>query len=165
MSNIIGISRLRDWHMKETTALLRRTFNISAQDVRKSMRRAADEMAPPAVFVATINGRVVGTVQCHYYEPGFSAVAWLAVDEACRKNGIGHLLMQQAEFDIAHAALPRRDAAVLLKDGTKKNNPASRFYENMGYVHEAPGVMHDGLPILTKRLKNRPFRVSIRHAF
>ena len=131
-------------------------FNKKSCQVKKYLAQSFSDIAHrPRTFVAKTHGAVIGVVQCHMYpkDKSYFAIACLAVAPAHRKQGVGRALMQHTEKYISKSLLKGKAGAVLLVDETKENNPASIFYENLGYLPEPEPRHVDGLPILIKRLK------------
>ena len=85
-----------------------------------------------SVFVAVIDGEVVGWVHCSVVtslvvEPHVQVLG-LVVDERCRGRGIGRRLMHAADG----YARERGRAAIRLRSGAERAE-AHRFYESIGF--------------------------------
>jgi ribosomal protein S18 acetylase RimI-like enzyme len=147
----------------EAVGLLRQAFNLSERNARKVI----DEVLTgnrfrgrKIAFGATLNGKLVGFVACERAEAAndnSAEIMDLAVDENHRGRGIGRQLMDKAESFIAREWLRGKFGEVRLNDGTKRDNPYSEFYENLGYViDDNPGRQQDDdKPLMVKAL-NEP---------
>ncbi|WP_127589094.1 GNAT family N-acetyltransferase [Paenibacillus koleovorans] len=90
-------------------------------------------MGPDVVLlVARQEGRIVGTVQLHLCGKANgrhrAEIAKLMTAPACRRQGIGRLLMLEAE---QQAQVARRTLLVL---DTREGDPSNRLYLALGYV-------------------------------
>ncbi|MBI1214887.1 MAG: GNAT family N-acetyltransferase [Alphaproteobacteria bacterium] len=133
--------------------ILSKAFNLSARRVTRDLKALTDSFNQ-ATFMATVDGRLVGTVRCHRSDknPDYFSVSLLAVDPAHRKKGIGHMLMRHAEDFLKKEWMKGAQHYVSLEDSTKHNNPKSRFYEGMGYTQWGDRKGADGDPIFYKWL-------------
>jgi GNAT superfamily N-acetyltransferase len=83
---------------------------------------------PQGCFVATVDGRVVGTVTTIIYENRFAWIGMVLVDPEFRKRGIGSALLQRA---IEH--LESRGTLCMKLDATPQGKPV---YQKLGFVSE-----------------------------
>ena len=97
----------------------------------------------PAVFSAVRDEKVIGAITCHFVDESFAMIGRLAVDPSYRGQGTGNLLVKQAELFMGSVWMHGQPGKIGLLDETKKRNPASQFYEHMGY---APGDQMAGQP-------------------
>ncbi|MDF0732780.1 helix-turn-helix domain-containing GNAT family N-acetyltransferase [Pseudomonas entomophila] len=89
------------------------------------------------VWVATLNGRIVGSVAIDGQHPGNHAhLRWFILDDGCRGSGVGRRLLAQA---LAFCDAQRFEAVRLWT--FKGLDAARRLYEAHGFVlvSEAPG--------------------------
>ena len=144
-------------YKKETpqvVKILSSAFNKAATLVREALADSFAADQPPITFVASIHDKVIGVIRCVNYPeqplPTYS-IYQLAVDPAFRQHGIGHALTGHVEDYIAQGLASGQQARITLVDETKKENPSSAFYENMGYRPEQkPRTNKEGLPVLVK---------------
>src|SRR4051812_48371401 len=108
---VLKVRMIRSNEALIVTGILRRAFNISsaaaARDVKRNILR--HPKTKPVTLVASFNGKVIGTVQCHYLKPSRSSgagkmpgyvIAWLAVEKKSRQQGVGRALVRAAERKI-----------------------------------------------------------------
>ena len=86
------------------------------------------------IFLVALRGQeVCGWVHFHQVDvltsPTYVEVAGLVVDQACRKQGVGHALMQAGE-----AWAEKRNLEVVRVRSNIKREGAHTFYEQMGYT-------------------------------
>lgn len=88
------------------------------------------EVADGLFFIAEIAGRLAGTVMAGY-DGHRGWIYSLAVDPACRKQGIGRALLRRAE-----AALHERGCVKINLQIADGNEGVIGFYEKTGYKVE-----------------------------
>jgi GNAT superfamily N-acetyltransferase len=166
-NSAVQITPLDKEGVAQTVKLLSGVFNLAADPVREDVEQSLSAETPAVTFTAVVNEQVVGAIRCKPLPRTFGSksvcgIFQLAVDPAFRQRGIGHALMRRVEDYIAQAFTAERDTLVLLADETKRNNPSSVFYENMGYK---PDFMRsrdeDGMPILMKYVERKPERKAV----
>ena len=157
------IKPLEKSEAESAAKVLCRAFNEPARDMRKQIDESFQHKSHrPVTFVASVNGKIVGVVRYRLYyamrpgdEPVFGLYS-LGVDPAFRKQGIGHTLVKHVEDYIANKTLkPGEQASIVLGDATKKDNPSSTFYEEVGYALQdnAQHPPKDGIPGMIKIIK------------
>lgn len=67
--------------------------------------------------------------------PPIYTIGWLAVAEACRRRGIGSLLVKHA---ISLVKPPAEMVVVTFAEGTPGGTAARRFYEKLGFLRAEP---------------------------
>jgi ribosomal protein S18 acetylase RimI-like enzyme len=78
-------------------------------------------------LVGKIDGKIVGTVMAGY-EGHRGWVNYLAVDPAFRKQGLGRILMDQAETRLVGIGCPKVNLQI-----RTENEDAMAFYERLGF--------------------------------
>lgn len=114
-------------------------------------RRVHEVLSAPdhALLVAEIDARVAGLL--HVFDrpalenPREAVVQALVVDQACRRAGIGRILMAEAE----RWGLERNCRSVVLSSNVART-PAHAFYAALGYRMSATAY------VLRKRLAAKP---------
>lgn len=86
-----------------------------------------------ALFIALLDGEVVGTAAVVPHEAGDVEIAKLTVSESARGRGLGRRLVEQCISHARHMGARR----VALVSSTKLG-AALRLYESMGFVHHEP---------------------------
>ena len=164
MKTNLKIAQLDKTEAPQAVKLLCTAFNEAAAFVEKEIAESfVHKSHRPVTFAASVDGKVVGVVRCRLYyamRPGDDPIYGLyslGVDPAFRQQGIGHGLMQHVESYVSKRLAPGQRAMLLLGDKTKKENPASTFYEDMGYTPEPPRLAYeDGVPELAKYVSKPP---------
>lgn len=85
------------------------------------------------VFLAELDGRVVGSISCHitsllHQEGSSGRITSLVIDKECRKMGIGKLLVQEAEDFFIKSGCVKSEVT----SGDHRSE-AHLFYESCGY--------------------------------
>jgi ribosomal protein S18 acetylase RimI-like enzyme len=154
----LKITALDKTQVHAATKILSAAFNEKAARVQKEVVRSfSDDPERPVTFAASINDQVVGVIRYVDYsadvgEPYYSLFC-LAVDPAFRNTGIGHALMEYTENYLRERLTADQQATISLIDATKKENPASVFYEKMGYAPGPEPRMQEEGPVLIKRVR------------
>lgn len=156
MKKKFSLHILKKKQLPQVQAFLARLFGISVQEAEKYLVRSPDAIHEPTIMVARMNGKIVGMVMCQYHKDQVFHGVGLIVDPAYRQQGIGRALVQAAEEYVRALCPPGTEATILLQDGTKQKNGSSRFYEEMGFVHDA-GTTPEGAPVLSKKVKSSAF--------
>ncbi len=167
MQTQYAIKELKKPEFEATRRLLCAIFNHYAAAVEKDIVNSLQEPSKIVTFVASAGTHIIGATQCHllpnYKKAGRGyGLAWLGVAFAHRGQGIAHALVRHVE-KYSLRDLGTKAGFVMLGDGTKRQNPASVFYEEMGYTTNHPWrhKSTDGDPILVKYLnKFRPGRAD-----
>ncbi|MFQ6057968.1 MAG: GNAT family N-acetyltransferase [Anaerolineae bacterium] len=89
------------------------------------------------LLVAEVQGQVVGLLTLHlrrtlFHPTPVALVDELVVDRACRNQGVGRRLVEEAIW-VAHA----RSACELEVSTERSNQAAQAFYRRLGFGHEA----------------------------
>jgi ribosomal protein S18 acetylase RimI-like enzyme len=148
----------------EARTLLMTVFRDSARSAERNvgeMLTGNMDRKRIATIAPYMGDRLVGIVACR--KLAFSdrnkifSVTDLAVDPNCRRMGIGHRLLQEAENFISDNWLKGEPGFARLSDATKLRDPKSRFYETAGYAPDCtPGRLPCGEPVLVKALNAEP---------
>ncbi len=154
MSDGLSIEQLTPGRLEEAVALVVRVFGPAyekeaREELPWSLRPNPDNRI---TFVACIGGRIVGMIQpmVSYIHTDTYGLSWVSTDPAHQGKGIGKALVKHAEKHIARDLLKGKPGTVVIVDYTQKENPASRFYANLGYV--AGPRTHNGAPVMVKIL-------------
>ncbi|QGQ99277.1 GNAT family N-acetyltransferase [Paenibacillus psychroresistens] len=127
-------------HADELSELLIRVVEDGASigflpplDLTSALRYWNTVLAPEVILlVALINNQLVGSVQLHLstkQNGGFRAeIAKLMTHPDYRRQGIGRLLMQNAE----ERAIQERRSLLILD--TREGDPSNLLYASMGYI-------------------------------
>eukprot|EP00055_Hartaetosiga_balthica_P014081 m.75439 g.75439 ORF g.75439 m.75439 type:complete len:172 (-) comp8482_c0_seq1:1384-1899(-) len=90
---------------------------------------------PQLSHVAVIDGEIVGTVICrltqHKRGPFRGYIAMIAVDDKCRRKGIGTALVEASI-----TALKKMDADEIVLEAEVTNQGALRTYEKLGFLRD-----------------------------
>jgi ribosomal protein S18 acetylase RimI-like enzyme len=153
----VRVTRLDRSQVAQAVLLLSRVFNESAAELKKELDEAfTSDPYHPVLFAAVAGEKVVGVIACNtgpeYKRSNVFAFNNLAVDPEFRGRGLGQKLVHEAEAFVGKEWMEGRPGTVAVIDGTKKDNPRSRFYEDMAYSAGADPVYRDGQPVLKKRL-------------
>lgn len=130
--------------------LLKQAFNVPAARNRQELRETHGGLAQ--IFAAARDGKLLGIVRCHKFDGNLS-VSLLAVDKSARNQGIGRALMEHAESFMKAHWLNGEKAYISLEDETRRDNPASQFYERLGYKVWEGQTGNAGCPLMYKWLK------------
>jgi ribosomal protein S18 acetylase RimI-like enzyme len=110
------------------------------------IRAVAERLERAEVFVAVVDGKVVGAVTyvsdresewLEWSEPGEAQIRLLAVDDAVRGRGIGEALV---DFCIERA---REQGMTILLHTTQHMPAAQRLYARMGFMRRPERDVHD----------------------
>lgn len=144
------IEPIKDHQLEAAAHLLCEAFNVPAARNRQELKEQHGGLTQ--IFAAARDGQLLGLVRCHKFMNSLS-VSLLAVDKSARGAGIGQELMRHAEDFMQREWLDGKQAYISLEDETRRDNPASRFYERLGY-QEWPGMTGSaGQPLMYKWLK------------
>ena len=104
---------------------------FTAEQYRQFRKDALNQVAGRTMFRISFFFTLLSPMMrfLHTYDDGDFYVEFLAVDPACRGQGVGSKLMQAME-DRARA----RDATQLAIDVARRNKGAQRLYERHGFV-------------------------------
>jgi len=157
MTKLIRVAFLEKAQLAQAAALLGTAFNESAKVMRGELAESfSADPYRPVVLAATEGDKLVGVIECdtgpEFEQRNIYAFSKLAIDPAHRGKGIGQQLVQAAETFVSNAWMKGEPGTVAVIDGTKLDNPKSKFYENMDYAADWPPVLRDGQPILKKKL-------------
>lgn len=146
----LRIEPIRDGQLEAAAQLLTQAFNVPAARNRQELTETHGGLTE--IFTAARDGKLVGLVRCHKFENNMS-ISLLAVDKTEQGQGIGQQLMHHAEDFMRRTWLGDKKTYISLEDETRAHNPASRFYERLGY-QEWPGMTGSaGQPLMYKWLK------------
>lgn len=159
MRDSLKILPLKASDQYDAARLLSNIFNVSSATAQTDVADGFQQDDPlhPVMLVIKAKGDIIGTVEC-FREGGSEesscyGITKLAVDTEYRHQGIGTMLMAAAEEFISVKWLKGKEGEVSLYDGTKEHNPASLYYEGMGYTPWDPACFDsDGAPALSKPL-------------
>ncbi|MDH3387527.1 MAG: GNAT family acetyltransferase [Gammaproteobacteria bacterium] len=100
-------------------------------------RKCAD--SPDLFFVALTDGALIASCMAGY-DGHRGWMYYLAVDDACRRQGIATMLVQYVEAELVKLGCPKIDLMV-----RNNNEGVSAFYRSIGYTP-------DPVTVLSKRL-------------
>ncbi len=104
---------------------LTRPWNDPRRDIRRKLA-----VRPDLFLVGAIRGEVVGSVMVGY-DGRRGWINYLAVDPDHRKQGLGRMLMAEAELRLLREGCPKINLQV------RANNPeVVAFYQRLGYAVE-----------------------------
>lgn len=146
----LSITALQDHQHDAAARLLTQAFNVPASANKKELTETHGGLTH--VFAAARDGQLVGLVRCHKFDNHLS-VSLLAVDKAEQRQGIGGHLMRHAEEFMQSHWMDGKKTYISLEDETRRENPASRFYERLGYQEWAGMTGSAGQPLMYKWLK------------
>ncbi|MEM7815888.1 MAG: GNAT family N-acetyltransferase [Candidatus Aenigmatarchaeota archaeon] len=89
---------------------------------------------PGTLKVAVLNGKTVGFIRFHIVEGSFGdygLIDIIFVEEIHRRQGIGNLLLQEAEKWFRSKGLSRIEATI-----TNTNIPSINFFKSRGYIEK-----------------------------
>lgn len=123
-----------------------RPWNDPRKDIRRKLR-----VNPEWFLVGELDGRLAATVMIGY-EGHRGWINYLAVDPACRRRGLGRVLMAEAERILRAAGCPKLNLQV-----RAGNAAALEFYRRLGFVVDAAVSLgkrleHDTPPAPTGRV-------------
>ncbi len=139
---------------KQVVDLLDRVFGLEFPGTIEDA--FSDDPYRPIYFSAVQDGKVVGTVTCHFLSEDLGLIGRLAVDPSERGKGIGNALMAHAENFMGNEWMHGKPGTVGLIDETKKTNILSQFYEHMGYAPDNSIPSTPESPYLVKHINNDP---------
>jgi ribosomal protein S18 acetylase RimI-like enzyme len=114
---------------------LTRQWNPPERDIELCRRSGHGTL-----FVAEAAGRLAGTIMVgHDGHRGW--VYYVAVDPACRRDGLGRALMKHAEEFLAAQGVPK--IMLLIRE---TNSAVAAFYQRLGYQIEPRLLMTKSLP-------------------
>ncbi len=148
------IDILKESDLDEAVAMLVRAFDSRFEkDARIELQRSLGPNPDARItFVARLDGKIVGTVQCmmDYVHTDTYCLFWVGADPDYQGVGVGRALMAHAENHIARDLLKGKPGTVIITDYTRIRNPESGYYTSQGYV---PGPLtHNGAPVMVKIL-------------
>ncbi|MDY0009392.1 MAG: GNAT family N-acetyltransferase [Bdellovibrionales bacterium] len=147
---MIRIAPLEESQFPATAKLLSSAFNIPAARNRQELENTYGGLTK--IFAAARDGALLGVIRCHKFDNHLS-ISLLAVDDGARKQGIGSHLVRHAEDFMQREWMENKETYISLEDATQRDNPASQFYERLGYTPWAGMTGNDGLPMMYKWLK------------
>ena len=146
----LSITPLQDHQHDAAAQLLCEAFNVPASANKQELTQMHGGLTQ--VFAAARDGQLVGLVRCHKFDSHLS-VSLLAVDKTEQRQGIGQHLMRHAEEFMQRHWMDGKKTYISLEDETRRENPASRFYERLGYEEWAGMTGSAGQPLMYKWLK------------
>lgn len=99
-------------------------------DPRKDIARKLNGQ-PDWLLVGLVDGKVVASVMVGY-DGHRGWINYLAVDPACRRQGLGRLLMEDVERRLLAMGCPKINLQIRVD-----NSQAIGFYESIGYAQDA----------------------------
>jgi ribosomal protein S18 acetylase RimI-like enzyme len=102
---------------------LTRPWNDPHKDVARKM-----QVNPELFLVGEIDGKIVASVMAGY-EGHRGAINYLAIDPSVRRQGLGRMLMKEAERLLTEAGCPKINLFV-----RSSNVDVIAFYERLGYA-------------------------------
>ena len=100
-------------------------WNDPVKDIHRKLR-----VQPDLFLVGSMNGRLVATVMVGF-EGHRGWVNYLAVSADCRKQGLGRLLMDEAEARLREIGCPKINLQI-----RRSNADVVAFYRSIGYSED-----------------------------
>ena len=128
---------VRPARLEDTDALTKLTDQLgypsTVEQVRRRFEVLAENSDENAVFVAEVDGKILGWVHAHLYnllvDDPETEIGGLVVDETVRGQGIGERLMRAAEA----WTLEKGCSSVYLRSNVIRAH-AHEFYKRIGYT-------------------------------